>query len=99
MTELGHHAKQDQTAASPPLESVAAENLAFKIKESFDPPLHANQDTLPRPPAESPMKQFKVLRAGTVNQPKGDAELVLRAINIAGEEAIDLRGIALTLVK
>jgi arylsulfatase A-like enzyme len=97
--ELGHHAKQDQPAASPPLESVAAENLAFEIKESFDPPLYANQDTLPRPPAESPMKEFKVLRAGTVNLPKGDAKLVLRAIKIAGEEAINLRGIALTLVK
>ncbi|MCB1092752.1 MAG: N-acetylgalactosamine 6-sulfate sulfatase, partial [Verrucomicrobiae bacterium] len=64
----------------------------------WDPPLNTNQDTLPRPPAESQMKEFKTLKLGEVDLPAGEGDLVLRATEIPGAHVMDLRRLTLTLL-
>lgn len=73
--------------------------LAGGVAEAWDPPLYQNQDTLPRPPAESPMKPFKTLVLGEIKLPRGKGPLTLRATSIPGKTAMDLRRITLRLVK
>jgi hypothetical protein len=56
-----------------------------------------NQDTLPRPPAESPMKEFRPLDLGTIRLDRGRGPLTLRAVYIPGREVMRLRSLTLTL--
>lgn len=73
--------------------------LRGTVTPGWDPPLHTNQDTLPRPHGESQMKDFKTLAFGTVELPAGDGELTLRAVEIPGASVMDLRRITLTLLE
>jgi arylsulfatase A-like enzyme len=90
-----------------PLDSVGStielshgrSKLAGKVTPGWDPPLYTNQDTLPRPPAESKMKEFKSLALGTIALEKGSGPLTLRATDIPGSEVMHLRAITLTLIK
>ncbi len=72
--------------------------LSGPVRPAWDPPLNTNQDTLPRPPAESQMKPFKTLRLGEITLPKGRGPLVLRATSIPGKSVMDLRRITLRLL-
>ena len=63
----------------------------------WDPPLHTNQDTLPRPQGESQMKEFHTLMLGEITLPAGRGPLTLRALNIPGSSVMDVRRITLTL--
>ena len=72
--------------------------LRGQVRPGWDPPLYDNQDTLPRPPAESKMKPFKPLDLGEIELPAGGGELTLRAVEIPGASVMDLRRITLTLV-
>ncbi len=72
-------------------------SLTGKVMPGWDPPLYTNQDTLPRPPAESQMKEFRTLRFGSVDLPSGAGPLTLRALKIPGDSVMDLRRITLTL--
>ena len=45
--------------------------LAGKVAPGWDPPLYTNQDTLPRPPGESQMKEFRTLALGEITLPAG----------------------------
>lgn len=72
--------------------------LSSKVPAAWDPPLHTNQDTIPRHPQESRMKDFANFSMGTVHLPSGPGELRLRAAEIPGKGAIDLRRITLTLL-
>ncbi len=76
-----------------------ASKLSGKVTPGWDPPLYTNQDTLPRPPAESKMKEFKPLALGTITLEKGRGPLTLRATEITGSEVMHLRAITLTLLK
>jgi arylsulfatase A-like enzyme len=67
------------------------------VAPAWDPPLFTNQDTLPRPPAESPMKEFRPLDLGTIRLDRGRGPLTLRAVNIPGREVMHLRSLTLTL--
>ena len=58
-----------------------------------------NQDTLPRPPAESQMKEFRPLALGSVRLEKGRGQLALRALQIPGGSVMDVRRVNLTLRK
>jgi arylsulfatase A-like enzyme len=69
-----------------------------RVAPAWDPPLITDQDTIPRPAAESIMKDFHPLSLGSVHFEKGRAPLTLRAINIPGKSVMDLRGITLTLL-
>jgi len=71
--------------------------LTGKVGPGWDPPLHTNQDTLPRPHAESQMKEFKTLNLGVVELEAGKAPLTLRATEIPGKSVMDLRRVTLTL--
>lgn len=71
--------------------------LEGRVTPAWDPPLYTHQDTLPRPPAESPMKEFHSLKLGTIRLEAGRGELSLRAIRIPGRSVMDLRQVNLTL--
>jgi arylsulfatase A-like enzyme len=72
--------------------------LRGTVEPGWDPPLYTNQDTLPRPPAESQMKPFRPLALGVIELPSGSGELTLKAIKIPGNSVMDLRRLTLTLV-
>lgn len=73
--------------------------LRGTVTPGWDPPLHENQDTLPRPHGESQMKDFKTLAFGTVELSAGEGELTLQAVEIPGASVMDLRRITLTLLE
>jgi hypothetical protein len=76
-----------------------AARLSGEVAPAWDPPLYDNQDTLPRPPAESQMKPFKTLPLGEIELPKGKGPLTLRATSIPGDTALDLRRLTLRLLE
>ena len=71
--------------------------MTTKIDQAWDPPLITDQDVIKRPPAESIMKEFRPLGMGVVRLEKGRREITLQATQIPGRQAIDLRGIDVTL--
>ena len=77
--------------------SLGTSRLTGKVSPGWDPPLYTNQDTLPRPPGESRMKEFRPLRLGVMRLPAGRGALVLRALEIPGRSVMDVRRVTLTL--
>jgi len=73
--------------------------LAGKVAPGWDPPLYTNQDTLPRPPGESQMKEFRPLPLGVIRLAAGEGLLTLRALDIPGQSVMDLRRLTLTLLE
>lgn len=73
--------------------------LTGKVEQGWNPPLYTNQDTLPRPPAESTMKPFRRLELGTMTLDAGTGPLTLQALKIPGKSVMDLRRITLTLLE
>jgi arylsulfatase A-like enzyme len=73
-------------------------SLAGKVTPGWDPPLYTNQDTIPRPPGESQMKEFRPLKLGTLRLEKGRGPLTLRALEIPGRSVMDVRRVTLTLL-
>ena len=71
--------------------------LSGKVNPAWDPPLYTNQDTLPRPPAESKMKEFRPLNLGTIELETGRGLLTLKALSVPGKSVMDVRLITLTL--
>jgi arylsulfatase A-like enzyme len=67
-----------------------------KVEPGWDPPLNTNQDTLPRPRAESQMKEFRALKLGEMTLSKGKGALTLRALDIPGKSVMDVRRVTLT---
>jgi hypothetical protein len=72
--------------------------LTGKVAPGWDPPLYSNQDTLPRPSVESPMKEFRTLSLGEITLASGQAPLTLRALEIPGTSVMDVRRVTLTLL-
>lgn len=77
----------------------AAAQLAGKVTPDWDPALITDQDVIPRPKGESIMKDFRPLNLGTINLTQGRAPLVLEALSVKNKEVMQVRGIALTLLK
>jgi len=73
-------------------------HLGGRVTPGWDPALYTNQDTLPRPPAESKMKEFRTLRLGTLSLDKGERELSLQALEIPNKSVMDVRRVTLTLM-
>lgn len=69
-----------------------------QVAPGWDPPLNTNQDTLPRPPAESQMKEFRTLELGEIELPAGVGPLTLQALEIPGASVMDVRRVTLTLL-
>lgn len=72
--------------------------LTGRVQPAWDPPLYENQDTLPRPPAESRMKEFRTLDLGQMSLTKGRGPLRLRALEIPGRSVMDVRQVNLILL-
>jgi arylsulfatase A-like enzyme len=72
-------------------------NLTGQVTPGWDPPLYTNQDTLPRPPGESRMKEFHSLNLGVMRLEKGRGLLRLRALKMPGGSVMDVRQVNLTL--
>ena len=77
--------------------SFGGARLRGKVSEAFDSPLKPEQDTLPRPSAESVMRDFQTMTLGEVRLEPGKGELKLRATDIPGKSVMDLRRVTLTL--
>jgi arylsulfatase A-like enzyme len=77
--------------------SFLKDRLTSKVGPAWNPPLYTNQDTIPRPPAESTMKEFRTLKAGTLHLEKGTGELTLKALEIPGKSVMDVRQVNLIL--
>lgn len=72
---------------------------AVKVTEANDPPLRgAESDRVPRA-GESFVKDFKPLKVGLIELPRGRGELTLQAVEVPGKQVIDVRALTLTLVK
>jgi arylsulfatase A-like enzyme len=69
-----------------------------KVARAFDPPLvGAAEDRVPRQ-GESYVKEFRPLALGTMQLPAERGTLILRATDIPGRSAMDVRGVTLVLV-
>jgi arylsulfatase A-like enzyme len=79
--------------------SFNGSRIQTKVTEAYDPPLYgAEHDRVPRV-GESLVKDWKPLALGTVTLERGRGMLTLRALEIPGKKAIDVRSVMLTLVE
>ncbi len=67
-----------------------------KIAPANDPPLRGAEADRVQRKGESYVKDFRPLRVGALNLPKGRGSLTLRAIAIPGRQVADVRYVALT---
>jgi hypothetical protein len=67
-----------------------------KVSAAWDPPLLDQQDRIPRK-AESYLKEFRKLTLPALTLEKGRGLLTLRAVEIPGQQVMDVRAITLTL--
>lgn len=75
--------------------SFMGRTVRTRVAEVFDPPIvGAAQDRVPR--TESYVKDFRPLRIGTLELPKGRGQLRLRAAEVRGKRVADVRYVALT---
>lgn len=72
-------------------------HLAGKVTEAHDPPLRGMEHDRVQPRGESYIKDFKPLKLGTMPLTKGRGELTLRALDIPGNQVIDVRYVVLVL--
>jgi len=73
--------------------------IQAEVTEAHDPPLvGAEFDRIPRG-SESYVKDFRPLGLGVFRLEKGRGELTLRALDVPGEQVMDVRAVLLTLCK
>ncbi len=78
--------------------SLGDNRITGKVTPGWDPPLYDNQDTLPRPPAESQMKEFRTLDIGEMTLEAGQGDLTLQALEVPGDSVMDVRRVTLKLL-
>ena len=78
--------------------SFGTARLRGRVEPGWDPPYYTDQDTLPRPPIESPAKEFRPLALGEIELTRGAGVLSLRAVHIPGKSVMHLRRLTLTLL-
>jgi arylsulfatase A-like enzyme len=79
--------------------SFQESRLTGQVTDPHDPPLVGAEHDRVRRDGESYVKDFKPLSLGVINLPRGRGLLTLRAIQVAGKEVMDVRGVSLTLRK
>jgi arylsulfatase A-like enzyme len=92
--------------ACAPADAGSTIELSFKesrlqkvVSEANDPPARgAEHDRVPRK-GESYVKDFKPLRLGAIALGSGRGQLTLRALQIPGQQVMEVRAVHLTLVK
>jgi hypothetical protein len=78
--------------------SLGKSRIESKIIEAHDPPLYGMEHDRVERRAESFMKDFKPLKLGEFDLTAGRDELTFRALNIAGQQVMDVRYIVLNKV-
>jgi arylsulfatase A-like enzyme len=79
--------------------SFNGSRVQAKVSEVHDPPLRgAEHDRVPRG-SESYVKDFKPLRLGVLEMPKGRGQLTLRALEVPGEQVMEVRLVMLKLME
>jgi arylsulfatase A-like enzyme len=78
--------------------SLGKSRLESKIAEAHDPPLYGKEHDRIERRAESFMKDFKPLKLGDFDLTAGRDELAFRALNVAGQQVMDVRYIVLNKV-
>lgn len=78
--------------------SLGAGRVQGVVTPAWNPPLLDQQDRVPRK-GESYLKEFRPLNLGKIQLDAGRGLLTLRAIQIKGQEVMDVRQVNLTLVK
>jgi arylsulfatase A-like enzyme len=73
--------------------------LDGKVAPGWDPPVNTNQDTIPRDPMESQMKDFHTLDLGEITLPAGKDDLTLSTLDMPGKSVMEVRRVTLTLVE
>jgi arylsulfatase A-like enzyme len=79
--------------------SFKGATLTGKVQPGWDPPLKTDQDTVPRNPIESTMKDFKTLELGEITLPAGEGDLILSALEMPGKSVMEVRRVTLTLLE
>jgi hypothetical protein len=78
--------------------AFSTRSVQGKVTQAHDPPLlGAAHDRVQRQ-GESYVKDFAPLSLGTIELPAARGPLTLRALSIPGKQAMDVRGVVLTLV-
>jgi hypothetical protein len=93
-----HYTCAEPDAGSTVEISLGDSRLQGEVAPAWDPPLITDQDVIPRPRAESMLKEFRPLPLGKMRLEQGRGELTLRALRVAGKEVMHLRGVTLTLL-
>ncbi len=73
--------------------------LSKKVEVAHDSPARGNENDRSPRTAESLVKDFKPWMMGEVTLARGRGELSLQALEIPGKQAIEVRGVILTLLK
>jgi len=79
--------------------SLGESRIQAKINEAHDPPLYGKEHDRVVRRAESFMKDFKPMKLGTFDLKAGKGQLALRALQIAGQQVMDVRYVVLTRVE
>jgi arylsulfatase A-like enzyme len=79
--------------------SLNGAKLAGKVGPAWNPAPYPGQDTIPRPAGESPAKEFRPLALGRMHLAQGRGPLTLRALEMPGQEVMEVRLVTLTLRK
>jgi arylsulfatase A-like enzyme len=78
--------------------SFRDDRIEAVVSEEHDPPLRGKEnDRVPRQ-GESYVKDFKPLRLGVLDMPRGRGQLRLGALEVAGKQVMDVRYVMLTRV-
>jgi len=73
--------------------SIQNQFVTGKIMPAFDPPLLPSPDRVPR--KEAFEKPWARLKLGLLTVPKGESQLILKALRVAGSEVADVKAIEL----
>ena len=78
--------------------SLGDRRVQAKVDEPFDPPLRGAEHDRVKRGGESYVKDFKPLKLGVLELGEGRGPLTIRATDVPGRRAIDLRAVVLTLI-
>jgi arylsulfatase A-like enzyme len=76
--------------------SLGERRLEGRVTEAHDPPLTGHEHDLASRGSESLVKEFKPLRLGVIELPRGRGLLMLRALEVPGKQVMDVRSLVLT---
>ena len=79
--------------------SFNGQKIQGKVTQAFDSPLTGKEDDRSSRGSESFVKVFKPMTLGKFRLQKGRGQLTLQALNIPGNQVMDVRYVTLRLLK